>query len=94
MKKFLVITQVIYALFLGVWAIVWLTSFMLFDSGVTWTSATAFGVITAYPVAALTCSITAWILRRKEKQRTSVYVNLVPSLWVVSITGVLLAANI
>lgn len=89
MKLFLIISQVVYGLFLTLWFSFWALSAMLFDKGASATAISLFSIITAYPVAAVACAIIAWILYRKKKRKGALVVNLVPSLWVISILGAL-----
>ncbi|WP_309122225.1 hypothetical protein [Paenibacillus sp.] len=93
MKKFLILTQIAYAIFLPFWFLIWGISFMGFDSGFNWL---AVGIVTAiglYPVAGLVCSILAWVLRTR-KARAAVVVNLIPMLWLLGIGVPVLLINL
>ncbi|WP_379136318.1 hypothetical protein [Paenibacillus sp. sgz500958] len=88
MKPFLIISQVIYTACLVAWIIIWLMSFMLFDSGIFFWNSFFFVLISLFPVAVLACSLTAWIVR-KRRPRTAIAVNLIPMLWIVSFAGIM-----
>lgn len=93
MKKFLVISQFFYLLFLIPWLLIFGLSFMSFDGGVNaFNSAFVLG-IGLYPVAFLICSIFAWVLHRR-KQRVAIILNCIPLIWVVGVGGPVLFINI
>ncbi|WP_342599198.1 hypothetical protein MHB48_17730 [Psychrobacillus sp. FSL H8-0483] len=83
MKAYLIITQILYFLFLMPWFLIWAFSFMVFDNGFGLGNVTFFLVITFYPIAIILCSILAWIFRVK-KQRFAIVINLLPSLWIIA----------
>ncbi|MDQ0192064.1 magnesium-transporting ATPase (P-type) [Paenibacillus wynnii] len=83
MKPFLVITQLIYTGCLVAWLVVWLMSFMVFDSGVSFWNSLFFLLVSLFPVAVVVCSIIAWVVH-KRRPRTAITLNLIPMLWVVS----------
>lgn len=84
MRIFLIIFQVIYVLALIPWLIMTLVSPMIFDAGVTAARVSIVGILVAYPIVAVICSILAWRLRLKRKL-VSLLVNLIPFLWVIAI---------
>jgi len=87
-KLFLLISQIIYALGLLPWLFIWGMSVMVFDAGVYLGNTLFFIAISAYPIAVIGCSITAWLLRLRRR-RTAIFVNLLPVLWILGI-GLLL----
>ncbi|WP_147535107.1 hypothetical protein [Bacillus marasmi] len=86
MKPFLIITQIIYSLSLLPWYVIWMMSFMSFDSGIGFGNSAFVLVITLYPVAIIICSLIAWKLRGGNT-RLAVIINLVPLLWVAAFCG-------
>jgi hypothetical protein len=92
-KTYLISTQILYILFLPAWLLIWGISFMGFDSGFSWLAVTIVVAIGLYPVAVIPCAIFGWILRNR-KQRTAVWVNLIPMLWVLGIGGPVLVINL
>lgn len=89
MKTYLVISQIIYTCALAPWLIIWAMSTMVFDSGIHLSNSFFFILITIYPLALLACGITAWVIRNRRR-RTAILVNLIPSLWIIGIGGLLL----
>lgn len=68
MKRYLILSQVFYAITLFPWFYIWIISFMSFDSGVV----NHFNVslvltVTLYPFAVIFCSIVAWRARLKKE---------------------------
>lgn len=92
MKKYLILTQALYALFAVPWLGVWGLSFMGFDAGFSWPAVAIVLAIGLYPVASLISCILAWVLR-KRKPRAAVWLNLVPMLWVLGIGVPVLIIN-
>lgn len=90
MKVFLTISQLIYALCLVPWLFVWGMSVMVFDAGIHFWNSFYFTIISLFPVAALGCSILAWILRVRRR-RAAVLINLIPMLWIIGFSVILLA---
>ncbi|NRD77020.1 hypothetical protein HPT25_05860 [Bacillus sp. BRMEA1] len=84
MKTLLITTQILYLLCLVPWYLIWGLSFMTFDNGYSIYNVTFVLLISLYPIAVLTCSIIAWILR-KRRRRISAAVNFIPMLWVISL---------
>ncbi|MCD9025253.1 hypothetical protein [Cohnella silvisoli] len=84
MKKFLVISQVIYLLCVIPWVFIWGISFMGFDQGFSWYAVALVVGIGVYPIAVILCSIFAWKLR-KHRKRAAIIVNLIPMVWVLGI---------
>ncbi|WP_136605231.1 hypothetical protein [Paenibacillus dokdonensis] len=93
MKTFMIISQIIYLLFILPWLFIWGISFMGFDSGVSGGAIALVTIIGVYPLVAIACSIIAWVLH-KRKTRTAVLINLIPMLWVVGIGGPVLYINL
>lgn len=94
LKLFLIISQIVYGLFLTLWFTFWAMSAMLFDAGVNRSAVVVFGVISAYPIAATACSIIAWVLYRKRHRNPALVVNLIPSLWVIGILVALIFTEV
>ncbi|MEH7302616.1 hypothetical protein [Neobacillus drentensis] len=86
MKLYLIISQILFALSLIPWFIIWGLSFMSFDSGVNLANGSFVIAITLYPVAVITCSILAWVFRVKRKKFSTI-INLFPMLWIVAFIG-------
>ncbi|MFC5469161.1 hypothetical protein ACFPPD_10555 [Cohnella suwonensis] len=84
MKSFLIIGQVMYALCLAPWLLVWGLSFMGFDQGFSLFNIALVAGIGLYPVALIACSILAWKLR-KRKKKIAVLLNLVPLVWILGV---------
>lgn len=83
MRLFLVISQLLYVLSLGPWVVIWMMSFMSFDSGIGLWNSLFVITIGIYPIAILVCSILAWV-KRVHKRRQAIIINLVPSLWIIA----------
>jgi hypothetical protein len=81
MKAYLVSSQLVYALCLAPWFLIWGITLMGFANGINWFSLTLTGVVSLYPIAAIVCSILAWKFRDKRR-RAAVIVNLIPMLWI------------
>ncbi|GLX70317.1 hypothetical protein [Paenibacillus glycanilyticus] len=93
MKKYLVISQIIYLLFLIPWLFTFGMSFFAFDNGFSaWNILFVIG-IAVYPLFMITSSIVAWTLHRRHKQ-AAIITNCVPMLWVGSIGTLLLYATL
>lgn len=93
MKKFLVICQIIYLLFLIPWVFTFGMSFLAFDDGfIVWNILFVLG-IAVYPVFMIGCSVVAWALHRRYK-RAAIITNSVPMLWVGSIGTLLTYAAV
>jgi hypothetical protein len=93
MKKFLIITQILYLLCTFPWLLIWGLSFMTFDNGFSLGNVSFVLAIGLYPVAVIICSIFAWILHMRKK-RVAIIVNLVPMLWVIFLGIPLVIINI
>lgn len=93
MLLYLVITQVFYLLGLVLWPFVSIMSVMAFDSGMHAWSVTLFAFIVSYPLFAIGCSVTAWILRRR-RSRAAVAINAIPALWVVGLPCAILISQL
>ncbi|WP_127498204.1 hypothetical protein [Paenibacillus glycanilyticus] len=93
MKKFLVISQIIYLLFLIPWLFTFGMSFMSFDGGFTALNILFVLGLGVYPLFMIACSIVAWTLHRGYK-RAAILSNCVPMLWVGSIGTLLLYATL
>lgn len=91
MKKFLVITQAIYALSLLAWIFVWIMSFMVFDQGIALWNTLFFLVITIYPIVVVACSALGWF-QRNRRQRLAITLNLIPLLWIIPFVVFLLTS--
>jgi len=89
MKPFLVISQLFYAVCLVGWLVVWMMSFMLFDSGIFFWNSFMFVLISLFPVAVVVCSILSWIFH-KRRRRAAVILNLIPMIWVVAFGAIML----
>lgn len=83
MKPFLIITQILYALSLLPWFVIWSMSFMSFDAGIGFYNSLFVLIITLYPVAVIVSSILSWVFHRKRK-KLSVILNLIPMVWVIA----------
>lgn len=81
MKTFLVISQIVYALCILPWLLVFGLSFMGFDQGISLVNVAIVLAIGVYPVVVIICAIAAWLMRVRNK-RVAIIVNLVPMLWV------------
>ncbi len=93
MKKFLVITQILYALSLAPWLLMMIVSLLAgLDQDASLLAVALLGSVVLYPVVAIVCSVSAWILR-KRGQRYVILVNLGPLLWIVCLVLPLLANN-
>lgn len=92
MKTFLVLCQLLYALCMIPWLIVWGLSFMSFDQGFSWAAAGFVAGIGLYPIAAIVCSIIAWKLHKRRKG-VAVFLNLIPMLWTLGLGIPLLFIN-
>ncbi|PKG22796.1 hypothetical protein [Niallia nealsonii] len=93
MKTYLVITQILYAVCLLPWLVVFGMSFMSFDQGISVAnSAFVFG-IGVYPIFVIICSVVAWIYR-KRKKKLAIIVNLIPMLWIIGLGVPLFLLNI
>lgn len=93
MKPYLIISQILYALFLFPWFVIWSMSFMSFDSGFNFANISFVLAITLYPVAVIACSILAWIFRVKKKRFANI-INLVPMLWIIGFFGLMYMLSI
>ncbi|REE85290.1 hypothetical protein A8990_11219 [Paenibacillus taihuensis] len=91
MKKFLVITQIIYALSFLAWIFIWLMSFMVFDQGIALWNSLFFLVITIYPIVVVVCSALGWFQRNRRRKLAAV-LNLVPMLWIIPFVVFLLTS--
>ncbi|RDI40956.1 hypothetical protein [Falsibacillus pallidus] len=90
MKLFLVITQVLYLIFIVLWLPIWGLSFMSFDNGIAlWNSLFVF-VIGIYPLVVITCSIAAWLQYRKSKNRRAVIIDVIPLLWILGLLSLVI----
>lgn len=90
MKTSFVLLQILYALGLIPWLLVWGLSFMSFDQGFGVANVAFVCSIGLYPVAVIVCSIYAW-RNRKRKARAAAIVNLVPMLWIVGVCWLVFA---
>lgn len=91
MRIYLVISQIIYVLALFPWFVAFIMSPMAFDAGFSAWNITFVTVLAGYPVAVITSSILAWTLRRK-RPRVSIWVNLIPTLWIIGTVVVLVSS--
>ncbi|MCZ8520953.1 MULTISPECIES: hypothetical protein [Paenibacillus] len=87
---FLLVSQTLYVCSLAGWLLVWGMSFMVFDNGIHLWNTLFFAGVSAYPLAVITCSATAWILRNRRK-RIAAAVGLVPFLWIAAYAILMLA---
>ncbi|MDQ1147767.1 hypothetical protein QE429_004594 [Bacillus sp. SORGH_AS 510] len=92
MKLYLIISQILFALSLIPWFIIWGLSFMSFDSGVNLANSSFVLAISLYPVAVIVGSIIAWVFRVKKK-RFAIMINLVPLLWIIVFMGFMVMNN-
>jgi len=92
MKPYLIISQFLYILSFVPWFVIWGLSFMSFDSGFNFYNIFFVLVITLYPVAVVTGSISAWIFRVKKK-RLAVMMNLIPMIWVIAFLSFMFLYN-
>lgn len=92
MKPYLIVSQVLYILSFVPWFVIWGLSFMSFDSGVNLYNVSFVLVITLYPVAVVTGSISAWILRVKKK-RLAIIMNLIPMIWIIAFLSFMFLYN-
>jgi hypothetical protein len=84
LKTYLVITQIVYLLFMIPWLFAWGISFMSFDQGFHWSNVAFVAGIGIYPIAAIVCSIFAWRFR-KRSQRAAIILNLMPMIWILGL---------
>lgn len=91
MKKYLVISQIIYVLALIPWLFTFGVSFFAFDSGFSVGSVLFVVVIGVYPIFMITSSIVAWCIHKRYK-RAAIITNCVPMLWIGSIGTLVLYA--
>lgn len=92
MKKFLILSQILYVLCLIPWLVIWGLSFMSFDNGFSWANITFVLSISLYPVAVILCTIMAWVLRIR-RQRAAIVINLIPMIWVVGLGSLMILIN-
>jgi peptidoglycan/LPS O-acetylase OafA/YrhL len=92
MKLYLISTQVLYALSLVPWLMIWGLSFMSFDSGFHVYNVSFVLAITLYPVAVLVGSVLAWLFRNKKK-KFAIIINLLPFVWIISFAVFILINN-
>jgi hypothetical protein len=92
MKLYLIISQILFALSLIPWFVIWGLSFMSFDSGVNLANSSFVIIISLYPVAVIVGSILAWVFRGKKK-RFAIMINLVPLLWIIAFMGFMVMNN-
>ncbi|MBP3966034.1 hypothetical protein [Paenibacillus lignilyticus] len=88
MKKYFIISQIIYVLFLLPWFGIFIMSFMSFDAGFSTWNVAFVSAIAAYPAAAIVCSILAWVFHKRRKGLAKA-ANAVPMLWVAGIVVLL-----
>ncbi|MEC0370204.1 hypothetical protein [Paenibacillus chibensis] len=93
MKTYLIISQIIYLLFIIPWLFIWGISFMAFDSGVSAGAILLVTIIGVYPLVAIASSIMAWVFH-KRKARAAAILNLMPLLWVLGIGGPVFYINV
>ncbi|TYS18041.1 hypothetical protein FZC78_09440 [Rossellomorea vietnamensis] len=93
MKKYFIITQVVYVLFLMPWLLIFGLSFMSFDQGIVLANSLFVASIGIYPIVMIGCSLAAWILHRK-KGRLAAILNGIPMLWVLGLSIPLLLINL
>lgn len=89
MKLYLIISQILYALSLIPWFVIWGLSFMSFDSGIHLANSSFVLVISLYPLAVIVGSILAWVFRLKKK-RLAAMINLLPLVWILAFLGFML----
>ncbi|MEH7883379.1 hypothetical protein V7654_03535 [Bacillus sp. JJ1609] len=92
MKSYLIVSQVLYIFSFVPWFVIWGLSFMSFDSGVNFYNVSFVLVITLYPVAVVTGSITAWIFRVKKKG-LAIMMNLIPMIWIIAFLSFMFLYN-
>ena len=88
---FLLFSQIVYVLWIALWLIFALMSFMLFDSSEAWTDAPTwflFIFVWLYPLAVVASAVVSWVLYHKRKFKAAVWTDLIPLVWVVAIGGV------
>lgn len=83
MKPYLIVSQIIFAISLVPWFVIWGLSFMSFDAGVNFYNISFVLTITLYPVAVILSSIFAWAYSVKKK-RFAIMINLLPLLWIIT----------
>ncbi len=88
MKRLLIISQILYAVSLIPWIIIWGLSFMSFDGGVNLSNVSFVLIISLYPVAVIACSILTWLFRSKKK-KLALVINLIPLVWVIGFVGLM-----
>ena len=85
---FLLVSQIVYALFSLAWIIVALMSFMMFDTPEALSDAQTlfiFFMVWAYPVALIGSAVVSWVFYHKRKFKGAVRIDLIPLLWVLGI---------
>ncbi|GKU80641.1 hypothetical protein [Niallia sp. NCCP-28] len=93
MKTYLVISQILYAVCLLPWLVVFGMSFMSFDQGISFANSAFVIGIGVYPLFVIICSIYAWIYR-KRKKKLAIIVNFLPMLWIIGLGVPLFLLNI
>jgi len=85
---FLLISQLIYGVFLVVWLLVALMSFLMFDTPEALADPLTvflFVVVWLYPLAVIGTIIASWVLYHKRKFKGAACIGLVPLLWLLPI---------
>lgn len=92
---FLILSQIVYAMFSVVWLVVLGISAFLFDSpgSVDRGMKLFFYYLQAYPGGLLLALILSWYFFAKGKYKPSVWWNLLPLLWVIPYIGIIIYAN-
>ncbi|MGG6311324.1 hypothetical protein [Paenibacillus macerans] len=93
---FLILSQIVYALFSVAWLVVLGISSYLFHSpgAVAWGMRAFFYYLQLYPGGLLLALLLSWYFFAKGKYKPAVRWNLLPLLWVVPYIGIIIYANL
>ncbi|MBD2868702.1 hypothetical protein [Paenibacillus arenilitoris] len=86
---FLIISQIIYAVFAAIWALFALLSLTMLDQldDATALQTISYVVILSYPIVFIGSAIASWLLYHKRKFKKAVWIGLIPVLWSLSLVG-------
>ncbi len=95
-KLLLIISQVVYVMFLAAWLIFAMVMIMMFDAPGSEENAglvLLYVLIWMYPLGLLVGAVGSWIAYRKERIQRAILLNTIPLLWVLPIAGIVIYAN-
>lgn len=93
----LIVSQIVYVLFVIVWLFVAGMSVMMFDHPDAASDVTTwliFSYIVIYPLGLLAALIAGWILFSRRRYKAALIWNCIPLLWIVPLLGFLAYANL